>query len=280
MRLIAIMILACPALLAACNRTPVENGMVEEHEPTAQAPEPSASQALPSVAAPLNRRDLLLAVAEAASDYAAGIDDLDDQRSLDGRPFALAIRFCEGDRGRLFQSSLDEEKGVLKLQVRPDLDQGALAESRWGPAQFEAVEGFWIPRPWLLEASCPATGGPPEATKAAPNSSEVSEAATSSRADAPQSTIGIAQFFEETSSRSRRRGGRPYEVTRTISPGTAVGPTDLLVEGRLNALPDGRTITCSGRSPAAPPQCIISVRIDKVSLRQLGGQILGTWGEA
>lgn len=281
MRMISCLILSLATALAGCTVEPSDNTVAAGNEAGATPPEATGPPAVPTVAPPLSRRDLLLAAAEAASDYSAGTEDMERQRSLDGRPFSVALRFCEGDGGsRLFKSSFDEEDGVLRLEVRPDLDARALEGMGFDPSSFEAVEGFWVRRPWLLDAACPAPApvpeGPPaetpEETEEAPE--PVTEAA------APPSTIGIAQFFDETSSRSQRRGNRPYEITRKLPKGQGPGPVDLLIEGRVRALPGGRTIVCSGRSPTAAPTCIVSVRIDQVSLRQPGGETLATWGPA
>lgn len=277
MRLQSRLILSLAVALAGCTVEPADNNLAVANDAGAASPQASGPPVAPTVAAPLSRRDLLLAVAEAASDYAAGVDDTERQRSLDGRPFSFALRFCTGDAdSMLFKSAFDEDEGVLRLEVRPDLDAKALAGSGIDSSLFEAVEGFWVRRPWLLDAACPAPGAVSEGPPVTPGAS----------AETPQpepgpagsfSTVGLAHFFDDTSSRSRRRGDRPYEITRKLPEGQRPGPVDLLIEGRVRALLGGRTIVCSGRSPTASPTCIISVRIDQVSLRQPGGETLATW---
>lgn len=277
MRIQTFVILCFAVPLAACTSQPDKMSAAKESSEGADAePDTRTGPTLPTVAAPLTRRDLLLAAAEAASAYSAGTSDIEDQRLLDGRPFSLVIRLCQGDQGRLFQRTLDKEGGVLRLQVRPDLDAEALGDGPTGQAQFEAVEGFWIPRPWLLDAACPAEGTASRLPASSPAAATIVSAAP-----APlRPTVGIAQFFDANAARSRRRADRPYEVTRNIPPDTGMRPTDLLIEGRVSALPGGKTITCSGRSATAPPRCVISVRVDQVILRQPGGEVLAKWGDA
>lgn len=271
------------ALLAGCTDGGGGNAPGAE-PPSGKAPVTETPRpALPSLAAPLSRRDLLLAVADAASDHASGRVDMVEQRAFDGRPFSVALRFCEGEpESGMFQSRFDADEGILRLSIRPDLDAATLETT--DPPPFEAVEGFWLPRPWLLDAACPVSGarptpspeeGPPP--RGLPPTPPASGAAASPIIG-PR--VGIAQFYDNTSDRGRRRDQRAYEVTRRLAEGSRPGAVDLVLEGRLRALPDGRTILCSGGSPASPPACIVSVAIDAVTLRQVGGEVLGTWASS
>ena len=89
--------------------------------------------------------------------------------------------------------------------------------------------------------------------------------------------VGIAEFHDQTSDRSARRGNRPYEVTKRLPEGVRVGPVDMVIQGRLRALTTGKVILCTGGSATMPPSCVISARVDAVSLRQTGGDVLGEW---
>jgi hypothetical protein len=131
----------------------------------------------------------------------------------------------------------------------------------------EAVEGFWIPRPWQNGDRCPArTADPLQAEPPTPS---------------PQ-TVGLATVFGPNSSRLNRRGERPYELTLPVS--DAARPTQglqLVLEGRLTALPDGRLIACRSASPDQRPVCLIGAQIDRVAVRDPASQrSLGEWRDA
>src|SRR5690606_32843882 len=135
----------------------------------------SAVDVLPVAEPPLDRSELLLAVAQAASDFAAGHDDATRQRALDGRLFEVALRFgCsnDGDDARLW--SFDAPTRVLRVRVAPELSADSPEVTRLELGDFEAIEGFWVRRPWLLEAACPAPRVEPGAA-AAPSSSASDE---------------------------------------------------------------------------------------------------------
>ena len=274
MRLAALLALPLAPALFGCSVQPADNGTELANAATPAAPPAAAPPNLPSVAEPLSRRDLLLAVAEAASDHGAGIADPDRQRALDGQPFSVALRFCPGDETAAFRSSFDEEEGVLRLEVRPDLSADSLPAGAIDPARFEAVEGFWLHRPWLLDPACPV-----RAVESQPAVAAARPPAPAGEAR-PSPSVGIAQFLDSSSQRSRRRGERAYQLTRKLAQDEVAGPVDLLLEGRVSALPGGRTIVCAGGSTVTPPSCIVSVRLDRVSLRRPDGAVLAEWAGA
>lgn len=243
------------------------------------APEPPA---LPTVEAPLTRRDVLLATIEAASDFATGVDDRERQRALDGRPFSFRMRLC-GTGGPLGQSSFDAEERVLRVEVRPTITAESPVVQPLLGERFEAVEGFWVPRPWLLQAGCPRTAPAPAPAGAEAEASEEAEQSPSREqaeppvATVPASTVGLAEFFEPSSDRSQRREGRPYTLTRKLGENVQPGPVDLVLSGRLSRLPEGKVITCTSLQPAGPPTCIVSVRVDTVRLEDPSGALLAEW---
>lgn len=238
---------------------------------------------LPAVEAPLTRRDLLLAAVEAASDHAAGVDDRERQRPLDGRLFSFRIRLCE-PVNTLGVSSYDVDERVLRVEVRPNITIDTAAVQPLVGERFEAVEGFWVPTPWLLQAACPQRSSAAEPSVAdaaasaeppvAPDEPQMEQSPTVS---IPSVTVGLAQFFDPASDRARLRSGRPYNVTKKLAEGTQPGPVDLVLSGRLSRLPESRVINCVSRQAAAPPSCIIAVRIDTVRLEDPSGELLGEW---
>ena len=268
--------LPCPALLlavglTACHVAPdggeAESNMQETAQPKV---------VVPSVAEPLMRRDLLMAVAQAASDHALAVDDRNGQRILAGRPFSFRIRYCNADPDEsAFRRAFDPLKGVLRVSARPDLDLtdpqiGAIAKG-----QSESVKGVWIVRPWMLEAGCPRPNGslgletPQNDDKELPQTHEEGP-------PPPRPIVGIAQFFDDQSTGPLQRDGRAFEATHRVDPASAEAPVDLVLEGRLKDR-DGRSIACTGGNARTPPTCVISVAVDRIRLEQAGGILLGEW---
>jgi hypothetical protein len=251
--------------LASCGTDTAAPGNAAGNElPAAE----EVSRAPAAVEQPLARRDILLAVVEAASSHAAGTGDGARQQALDGRPFRFRIGLCDA-RNDDFSASFEEEERVLRVAVRPNLDEQALRSAGFDLPEDGMVEGFWIPRPWLLAAACPPApaAGPAPTGEAEPPP-----------VPAPP-LVGIAQFGAEGRAQSIVRDGRAYEVTRKLEEGTAPGPIELVLEGRLQRRPGGRVISCAGRDPARPPTCVVSVRLDGVRLEQAGGELLAEWRE-
>lgn len=245
-------------------------------EANATAPE------LPVVEQPLTRRDVLLAVIEAASRFGAGIEgESAGPQALDGRTFSFRIRFCQQSAPR-FRSSLDPETRVLKVEAKPDINGASPAvRLMMGSAtvRVEAVEGFWVPRPWLLQAACP-----PSLLAEHETSAPASEAATVDevREELPTSlpTVGIVELHSEDRARSALRQQRPYRLTKKLAEATRPGPVDLVLQGRLQRTPGGRVITCMGDAVIGPPTCLVSVRIDQVRMEAASGELLAEWSNA
>ncbi len=277
--------LACAALLAGCERS----------DTPAAGASPSATSALPALPVaepPVTREDLLLAVVRAASAAAAGSVDLEQQRELDGKLFSLRLRFgCSGATPASEQPrgwSFDEEARVLRVRVGAEIEGDTPLVASLAGEAFEAVEGFWIRRPWLLQPSCPATAPAPE-PEASPagedGEGEIPAVPSSAGRDAapspePPLRVGIAQFFTDTDARTHRLDSRAYEATATLGDDERPSPKgyDLVIEGRLQRLPDGRVIACRNEGDAAPPSCLISARFEKVSLERADtGAVIADW---
>ena len=268
-------LLSALALLGACQQPqPQGSGKRPAAEPAAQLP------SVPRLTS-LNRGAILAAVAQATSAHAAGADDSAAQRALDGRQFEFRIRFgCRGPSTVLRQQwlgwSFDEDSRTLRVRARPTLAGDEPLVQEFGGIKFEAVEGFWIPRPWLLQPVCPAASAVQEAP-----ADEV--AAEDAKVDEPLPRwprIGIAQFFSETDPRTGRRSIRPYEAVKTLDVRSrpASQGFDLVLSGRLKALPDKRVITCSAKGAQSPPDCIISVDLDRVRIEAPGSEeIIAEW---
>ena len=229
---------------------------------------------------PLDRETLLIAIAHAASDHAAGVDDLQAQRTLEGRRFEVRLRFGCGPPGLVAGASgwsFDRDSRKLHIRAVPSLTLDDPLVRTIGRGA-EAAEGFWLARPWLLTAVCPA------ARDAAPDpvDTPTDEAREAQEAEpAPRfARVGLAQFYTETDARTRRRSDRPYEVTQVLAEGDELGEEgfNLILSGRLRALGAGRVIHCRGASPDAPPDCIVSSDIDRVWIERPQDQsVIAEW---
>ncbi|MBA3510972.1 hypothetical protein [Sphingomonas sp.] len=287
--------MAALTMLCACQPEAQDPGNLHNaEEPTLNA------SVVPRPQPALDRAAIFAAVARAASAEAAGTDHSEAQRELDGRQFEIRIRFgCKGPSTELREEwlgwSFDREKGTLRVRAMPTLSAEEQLVKALGGDQFEAVEGFWIPRPWLLEAACPATAAvssaPAEPAADAASKETGAQPATTpaAAAESQQITepvpkwprIGIAQFFTETDPRTGRRSMRPYEAVKTLGPEQPIGSQgfNLVLSGRLKALPDKRVIACVAKGADSPPECIVSVDFDRVWIEKPADrEILAEWG--
>ena len=97
------------------------------------------------------------------------------QAALDGRRFAVRLRFgCGGPAGEASSDALRwrvKSDESLEITATPDLSLDAPELAGAVTQTVEAVEGFWIPRPWLLSDACPAAEGRRRAAPAPDHSS-------------------------------------------------------------------------------------------------------------
>jgi hypothetical protein len=253
--------LACLLLLAGLSACKQGGKTNQQADVNAAQPAKTVAPPVPLPKPPMDRAALLQAVAQARSAAAAGSDDRAEQQALDGKAFELRIRFgCAGaasdDKKRPSLSwAFDSKSGVLRLRAAPDLSEDeAVAKGLQG---VEAVEGFWLSRPWMLKAACPAK-------PAAPMNESTEDGPAPAGGIAPR--VGIAQFFTATDPRTTRRDHRPYETVEKRDPGASIGTQgfDLVLSGRLRVLPEGRVIRCAPNGPDTPPVCVVSAQFDHV----------------
>ena len=275
---------ACATLLAACQAQ-------DESVPEAAASSP-ALPALPVAEAQMDRRELLLAVIEAGSAAAAGVSDAQAQRELDGKRFELRLRFgcpngsAREDAGR--RATFDEENRLVQLEAASEISMTTPPVEYLKDGSFEAAEGFWISHPWILEPACPAIPA-----SAVPSASPANPAASTSPTAAPLRPspsplppgsgpgrqVGIVQLFTASDTRTHRRDSRAYRVTERLSENEHPSQTgyDVVIEGRLQALPDGRVIACRASAGRAPT-CLISARFEQVAIERADtGAQLAEW---
>ncbi|MBA3526237.1 MAG: hypothetical protein M3438_05660 [Pseudomonadota bacterium] len=253
---------------------------------------------LPSVPRPvpsLDRAGLLAAVAQAASAAAAGTALPTDLRALDGRQFELRIRFgCRGPSAdgtsNWLTWSYDAESRTIRVKARPTISAEEPLVASIGGEGFEAAEGFWIPRPWLLQPVCPATVAvksadpqqPPSTDSAASEPGDEKEVEQAGEPAQFRQRLGIAQLFTDTDSRTGRRDSRPYQAVHTLKEGQALSSQgfNLVLSGRLRALAGGGVIECAGADADKPPDCIISAEFQRVWIEQPEtGEVIADWGD-
>jgi hypothetical protein len=249
-----------------------------------QLPVPS----LPVVERPLDRAAVLLAVEKAASAAALGRDHRDVQTKLDGKRIEVRIRFgCPTISSDVpnapFNVRFDQRDRTLRLRASPDLglkDLPTAPTAGEGPA-IDQIEGFWIRRPWLLDAGCPVVGeldrqndgetakGAEPRAKKAPETGEMTPEPVQLEMP-PQPRVGIAQYFTEQDSRLTQRGGRPYQATKTLAEDEKPSSLgyDLVLAGRLRALPGGKVIECRVSGVNRPPTCIVFAQLDSVRMEK------------
>ena len=244
----------------------------DDPEPTPEpvTVEPVQTPTIPLPPPALTRAELLDMVEQATAAYAAGEAAPESEADLAGRNFRIRIPFgCFGPR----QAGSDawawweyaDEGETIRLSARPEnwTDTGFVAQLGGGP--YDAVEGFWVPRPWMAGDGCPPIrvdplGGAPAAS--------------------PQ-TVGLAAFFEADSSRVDQRGDRPWQAAIRAEEGeTLERPAGfhLIIEGRLGAFADGRPVRCQSAGPDQRPLCVIRIRRDYVAFAPIGSdEIIQEW---
>jgi len=286
-------LLAATLAVAGCRQQEAETDTNLAEEPVLNLP------AVPRPQPPVDRATLLGVVAQAASAAAAGAQMPESVQSLDGRQFEIRIRFgCRGPATDLGEQwlgwSFDPDSRRIRVRAAPTISKDEPVVARIGDDEFEAVEGFWLPRPWLLQAVCPAGVAVAPAAEAEPTARQDSSARGGSRAGTATSEIeqngeslpappriGIAQFFTSEDPRTRRRDMRPYQASHTLPEGKALSPQgyNLVLSGRLRELPGRGVIHCVARGPDAAPDCIVSAEFLRVWIEQPDTrEVIAEWG--
>lgn len=255
---------ACLALLASCRSQQPKADAVDN------AANETAAPTLPVVDPPLDRAALLFAVIRAASAHTSGVPETDLQRGLDGRRFEVRLRFgCDGQGpGRGDHGwSIDPNGRVLRLRAVPTLSLTDEFVARVAGEEIEAADGFWLERPWLLDAACPAS---PPATESVGTQGDLRQQgsiageAPHQLPSPPARKVGIAHFFTKEDARTHR-WDHPLDAVKQLTDGEQVGDEgfNLVLAGRLRPGSDGRVIHCAGDGRERAPECIVSADIDR-----------------
>jgi hypothetical protein len=271
---VAFAVLLVSVALSGCNRKAPDAVATNLQTQSPVASPEAAVPAIPKPSAPLTRGDLVSAAGQAASDYVAGKIFVKAD-PLIGREISVRVPFgCTGptpaeaaqsERAGLAEWSWGKERKSIKLVMAPlDWVGSALLGANSVSKKWDAVEGFWIPRPWLASETCPAIQSDP--------------LQTTEPLASPQ-TLGLAAVFETGGSRVGRRNGRAYEFSIRGEGGDAVPQSSyrLVLEARITAFPSGRAIECHAPGPDQRPVCVIAVTLDRVAFEDDQGAMLGEW---
>lgn len=246
--------------------------------PAASPPVPAAPPkpiaVLPADQPPLARSELIAAAARAADAIAAGQGLPKEVTELAGREFDLRLPFgCPGAPATgspVLSAEYDESAEALRVRAEP---------VSWAPEEWltsppgggeaaesvDAIEGFWIARPWTSSEACPPATPAPPAGQAEP-------------AEAEQ-TLGIAQIFTAESSRVGRRDGEAYQAVEPVAAGAldVSRGLQLRLRGKLARAPGGAPILCRAAS-GTRPACLVIVALDQVAIENPAtGAALATW---
>lgn len=299
-------------LLAACGRSDTAEGPPAPERPATEQGTMTEKPPVPEVPKPLQPVDraLLIAAADAAADAsAAGLPPPARNTALVNRSFELRLPFgCDGPSTAPDQDwagwTYDPQTRALKLTARPENWQDAEWLASVAPDKpADAIEGFWLRRPWTRSESCPpaapeaeapaveagdpAAGGWPDATRdkppapARPGEAEVpAETPAPVQAEpAPRETLGIARFVSPGAARTLTRGDRPYAVTLKQSEGFTGDPAGyrLVLSGRITGFAGGQPVRCWNGDPSQRPICIAAAEFVRVAIEDSRGNVLVEW---
>lgn len=251
--------------------------MTTQREPVAIAP-PVAAPVLKAAPEPvssgvLGRADLLALAAAAADAAAAGRDPGSAMAQADGRRFELRLPFgCNGPAAQDSEAAMrwryDAKARALRISVEPVT---WVAQDWWQseiPASVEAIEGFWIDRPWTSSEACPELSGQPAAGGAEP-------------VTLPERTLALGQIFFAGGGRGAKREGKPYEAVIRIAerePQAAKG-FRVRISGRIARAGGVGPVRCRQSAGAEQrPICLVTVVMDEVAVENgATDETLATW---
>jgi hypothetical protein len=228
-----------------------------------------APSPLPLPLVPVTRAELIAAAGRASDAYAAGRPAPEQNAELVGRRFLLRIPFgCGGPSGPDAATAEpywthDASGGTVRISAPSQVwTEAAWVRELAGSLAFDAVEGFWLPRPWTGSEDCP----PDASAQAGPAS--------------PQ-TLGLAMFFAPNSSRLMRRAGRAYEHVAKAPRGAGpVAPKGyrLKLSGQVASFADGRPVGCHAERAEQRPVCLVAVTFEEIAFEDPAtGQTLAEW---
>jgi hypothetical protein len=215
----------------------------------------------------LDRAAFLAAAAEAASSFSTGRPQ-PGSTSIVGRQFRVRIPFgCygpspTGQEDQTYWRS-DPRHRSITVGARPQVWTASPLRVAIDPlGTAEAIEGFWIPRPWITTDDCPRFARPSGDGRGPPS----------------DPTVGLVALYGKEAPRTQRRDGRPYEMTKSAPESGTSGPYVLVLSGRVRGFADGAAFRCTLASPDQPPACLAAVEFSRVAIEnQASGELLAEW---
>ncbi len=248
------------------------------------APTPDPVPAVSAVVSDsiLGRADVI-ELATAAADAAASGALLPDRvRAAVGRRVEIAVPFgcsgpAEADSEQPLRWRYDEGEETLRLHVAVTRwqagDWGLEQPADDGARDDEAIEGFWIARPWSSSGECPerTAGGPAAAATAGPDA---------------EPTLAVAQFFRGDIRREALREGRPFQSVQRISRADFAASRGfrVILSGRIDRVPaaegglEGPVRCIQPGGIERRPRCIVAVTLDEVRIENpVSRAVLASW---
>lgn len=233
------------------------------------APQPSPTSEPVRI---LGRADIIALADEATEALVAGEPLPAEVRDAVDRRFELAVPFgCGGAAGEDSLAPLrwryDAEEEALRLHVAAT----SWTAAEWGLSQaagIEAIEGFWVARPWSSSGECPQRAGQARASGMEP-------------VTLPGQTLAVAQFFADGTRREALREGRPFESVQRVPREEFAAPRGfrLLLAGRIDRVPGNGPVRCI--QPAGieqRPICVVAVTLDEVRIENpASDEVLARW---
>lgn len=281
-RTIAGLALTASVGLAQCDRD-------RPTPPTADAP-PAAPT--PTAQTALNRDEVVAALAQAASVFAAGAPE-GEGPAIAGRTFEIRLPFgCSGPDASgaaptgLAHWAWSADRTTIRLSLTPaDLTRSPLLVPAGQTPGWDKVEAYWIARPWLAGETCPRprTAPPVEVVPPAAEGDGAHEPEAVRPIPLPPSpqTAGLVVIEGPEASRLGRRRGEAYGFVVRGSgdqpPSPPVGGYRLVLSGRIGAFPGGRAIRCAADGPDRRPVCLAAIDLDHVAFEDAVGNRLSEW---
>lgn len=245
--------------------------------PPAAAPPPATAPSAPQQPEErvLGRADIIALASQAADEASAPEPRPQPGSPLIGRRFEIALPFgCQGPAAEGSVAALrwahDPDEGVLRISAAP---------TRWPVEEWqralgldvsavEAIEGFWLARPWSSSEACPAR-------------SDTTVVAGAEPVTLPGQTLGLARTLTTSEARQPQRDGRPYQavVRKAAAELRAEQGFRLRLVGRVGRFPNGRPAACT--QPAGSDQrpiCLVAMSLDTLAVENPAtGEVIATW---
>jgi hypothetical protein len=226
----------------------------------------------------------LIALASSAADAAASGRPPDPAVvQAEGRRFELRLPFgCAGEAAEDSDESMrwqyDADSETLRIVVAPE----EWSADYWWPDVEEpgvdAVEGFWLERPWTASETCPQRADELASGRAA---TPKADADAAEEEGAGERTLALGQIFYTEGPRRGRRQGDPYQAVVRVSRDALDSSQGfrLKLTGRLARNLREAPVWCRQVGSArSRPVCLVSVIVDEIAIENPStGEIIAQW---